>query len=97
VVNIPRGKDAAITYAELAERLSIPRRSVEEAVRQMRIDGIPLITGNDGVWAAETAQEARNMAERLRTRAIHQMETAQALDRAADAMDRVGQETLWAA
>jgi hypothetical protein len=99
VVNIlayvGRSADTAVTISRIAELDGCSRREVEVSIQAARLDGCPLITSKDGVWRAETAQEARNMAERLRTRAIHQMETAQALDRAADAMDRVGQETLW--
>ena len=83
-MNLPRGRDSAITYGALAERLGIPRRSIEKAVRQMRLDGIPVITGNDGAWVAESPQEAREQAGRLRSRAIHIMEPAAALERWAD-------------
>ena len=97
IARLGRGRDAAVTYGELAERLGIPRRSVEEAIRLARHDLHPIVTGNEGAWLAETPQEARRAAQALRDRAIHQMETAQALDRAADAMEMAVQPTLWEA
>lgn len=90
-------QDTAVTLSAIADAAGVSRREVEQAIQQARLDGIPLITSGRGVWRAETAQEARSMAERLRSRAITQMTTAQALDRAADAMDRVGQTTWLAA
>jgi hypothetical protein len=56
--------------------------------------GVPVITGR-GAWLATTPQEAREQASRLRSRAIHQFETAQALERAAERM--ADPLTLWAA
>lgn len=94
-MNIPRGRDAAITYGDLAERLNIHRRMVEKAVRQMRLDGIPVITGNDGAWVATSPQEAREQAERLRARAIHIMEPAAVLERWADEQESGLVQTSW--
>lgn len=96
-MNIPRGRDNAITYGELADRLNVPRRSVEKAVREMRLNGIPIVTGNDGAWVATSPQEAREAAERLRSRGIHIYEAAAALDRWADVAELSGQPTLWEA
>jgi len=87
--------DTARTLSQIAELAGVSRREVEQAVQQARMDGVPLITSERGVWRAQMPQEARQMAERLRSRAITQMETAAALDRAADAMEQTGQETLW--
>ena len=96
-MTIPRGRDAAVTLSALAEMNGCSRREVEAFIQQARLNGTALITGNEGVWRAETPQEARDMANRLRSRAIHQMETAQALERAADAMTVSQEEFPWAA
>ena len=94
-MNIPRGRDSAITYGELAERLNVPRRTVEKAIQQMRLAGVPVITGNDGVWLAETALEAQQAAQALRRRAITQLVTARALRAAGKRMAAIRQQTLW--
>lgn len=96
-MDIPRGRENAITYGELAERLNVQRRSVEKAVRDMRLNGIPVITGNDGCWVATSPQEAREAAERLRARGIHIFEAAAALERWAETAELSGQATLWEA
>lgn len=78
---------SARTLSHIAEAARCSRREVEAAVQDARLRGVPLITSQHGVWRAETPQEARDMAARLRTRATHQMATAAALERAAERMD----------
>lgn len=82
------GRDTATTLSELAERLRVPRRSIEEAVQEARLSGVPICTGSEGAWIAQDASEARSMADRLRSRAIHQMETARALEKWADEQEQ---------
>lgn len=89
--------DSAVTLSAIAERAGVSRREVEAAIQSARLAGVPLITSQKGVWRAESPVEARAMAERLRSRAVHQMETAQALDRAADAMTAEQEVMPWAA
>ena len=89
------GADAAITLDTLAARMNVSRREAEQAVHDARMAGVPIISGSRGLWLATTPQEAREQAARLRTRAIHQIETAQALERAAERM--ADPLTLWAA
>ena len=81
------GRDHARTIGELAEALNVPRREVEASIQSARLDGVPIISGSEGVWLATRPQEAREAASRLRSRAIHQMETAAALERWADAQE----------
>jgi biotin operon repressor len=90
------GRDSAVTLGELADALRISRRQVEQAIHDARLGGVPIVTGSEGAWLATGPQEARSAASRLRDRAIHQLATAQALERAADSLE-TRQETLWAA
>lgn len=87
------GADAAITLSELAEMTGQSRRAIEAAIHDARLQGVPICTDHRGAWLATTPQEAREQAQRLRTRAIHQIETAQALERAAKRM--ADPLTLW--
>lgn len=89
------GADAAITLSRLAEMTGQSRRAIEAAIHDARLQGVPICTDHRGAWLATAPQEAREQASRLRTRAIHQFETAQALERAADKMAH--QPTLWEA
>ena len=73
------GKDHARTYGELAETLNVPRRVIEESVQQARLDGVPIVSGSEGVWIASSPQEALEAAQALRRRAITQLVTARAL------------------
>ena len=87
------GADAAITLSRLAEMTGHSRRAIEAAIHDARLQGVPICTDHRGAWLAVTPQEAREQAQRLRTRAIHQIETAQALERAAERM--ADPLTLW--
>lgn len=90
------GADSAITLSRLAELTGQSRRAIEAAIQDARLSGVPICTDHRGAWLAVSPQEAREQAARLRSRAIHQMETAQALERAADKMGQ--QEAFpWAA
>ena len=88
------GRDHARTIGELAEALNVPRRTIEEAVQSARLDGVPIVSGSEGLWLAQTPQEAHEAALALRRRAIHQLVTARALRRAGDAMQGTPL-TLW--
>jgi biotin operon repressor len=83
-----------LTKKALAERMGTDTRSVELEVQDARLRGIPIVSNSDGYWLAQTPAEARQCAERLRNRAIRQMETAAGLDRAADNLERA-RLTLW--
>lgn len=89
------GRDNAVTIGDLAELLSLPRRTIEAAVQDARLHGVPVISGNEGLWLAETPQEAREAAARLRSRAIHQLDAVAALERWAEREERSGQARLW--
>ena len=89
------GADAAITLSELAERMGVTRREAEVAVNAARHAGIPILSGNPGVWLAVSPGEARQWAARQRSRGIHILETASAVERAAERM--ADPLTLWAA
>lgn len=79
------GKASARTKRHIAAELGISTREVEEAIQQARLDGHPIISGDNGYYIG-TADEARACADRLRSRAIHQLETAQALTATAERM-----------
>jgi hypothetical protein len=69
-------------------------RRVELEINDARHRSVPIVSDSDGYRFAQTPAEARQCAERLRNRAIRQMETAAGLDRAADNLERA-RLTLW--
>lgn len=81
------GRDHARTIGELAEALNLPRRSIEEAVQAARLEGVPIVSGSEGLWIASSSHEARSAALALRRRAITQLVTARALRLSADVLD----------
>jgi biotin operon repressor len=95
--HLNRGADAAVSIGTLAERLNLSRRAVERALEEAAHDGLPIISGAQGVWLAETAQEAREQADRLDHRAAAIHARAAALRRWADAQEAEQGVMPWAA
>lgn len=67
------------TKKALAERMGVPTRDVEEAVRVARIAGAPILSDADGYRVALDPDELEAQARRLRIRAAHQFVTARAV------------------
>ena len=71
------------TKRELASKSGYSVRDVELLIHAARLEGVPIVSNSDGYWLG-TAAEAKSCADRLRARAIHQMETASALSKTAE-------------
>ena len=89
------GRDRAVTIGQIAEDMDASRRSVEQAIEQLRLEGRPICTGSPGVWLSTDSRELYEHAERLRSRAIHVLLGARALRRTARGHERVQQTTIW--
>lgn len=94
---LPKGRDRAIPIGELAESARISRRKCEKTLESLVLSGIPIVACEKGIYVTDSPQEARAYAQSLKGRIVAVQARISALERAADAMDRVGQETLWAA
>lgn len=70
----------------LAEKMGWSTREVELEINRYRLAGIPILSDQDGYWIAQTADEVRGCADRLRRRAVNQLLTSRALRRAAKRM-----------
>jgi len=90
------GRDRARTIGSLQEQLRCTRRSVERAVEELRLSGAPICSGTEGLWLTTDAAELRAHADRLRSRAIHQLLGARALRATARRHEKVQQQELWA-
>lgn len=90
-----------VTIGTLAHRAGVPRRDIEEAVQQARLDGAPIVTGDQGIAIATSAAQMLDQYRRLRSRYVHQAVTARAVLRTAKRMkaaeDAAARLTLWEA
>jgi biotin operon repressor len=77
-IALPRGRDNAVSMSEMAEKLSLGRRQVELAIQALRLDGIPVASGSDGVWIGDVNDMAAT-AHILRGRLISQYRTLRAV------------------
>lgn len=100
-VRLGFGADKAVTIGRLAEDMGIPRRMVEQAVTDLRLQGRPVASDGRGVWLSDSAKEMADQAQRLRERALHQLLTARAVRATARRMAaseaRVQQMGIWEA
>jgi Mn-dependent DtxR family transcriptional regulator len=94
LAQLGRGADHATTYGELTDRLRVSRRKVERGVQELRLRGWLVISDDRGCWLSFEASEGREQYRRLRSRYIHQAQTARAVLRTANAIDRT-QMRLW--
>lgn len=75
-----------VTIGSLSSLSGAPRRSIEEAIQQARLEGVPIIT-DGGVRVAQTAAEAHQLARWLRARVQSQMDTIAAITSQARLME----------
>lgn len=83
------------TKRELAERMGIPQRSVEEAIQQARLDGAAILSNGDGYWMTDDPEQVASMAARLHRRASTIHDTATALAATAEKLAKREDPTLW--
>lgn len=70
----------------LAERMDVPRRTVEKCVQQLRNDGWPICSGPRGIWKATTRAELEQQYREHRERALTQLRGCRGLRKAMAAM-----------
>jgi biotin operon repressor len=73
-----------VKYRVLSEATGMSRREVELEIRRLRLEHYPILTDSDGAVLSRDPVAIRACAQRLRSRAAHQFETAAALEKAAD-------------
>jgi biotin operon repressor len=72
-VALGSGRDNAEPIGALAERLKLTRRQVEQAVQALRVDGVPVASGAEGIWLGDSADMAATAAmllDRLRSQRV---------------------------
>jgi biotin operon repressor len=87
------------TIDDLARRLRMPRRAVENAIEHLRLEGTPIVAGNDGVRISTSAAEVREYAQDRRRRLVSIAKGTRKLlataRRMQEAEDAKGHLTLW--
>jgi biotin operon repressor len=78
-VALGAGRDNAEPIGALAERLKLTRRQVEQAVQVLRVDGIPVASGSEGIWLTNDPVELAATLRYLRGRIESQNRTAWAV------------------
>lgn len=84
------------TIDELAQRLSWPRRAVENAIENLRLSGEPIIAGNEGVRLTDNPRELGEYVEARRRRAAEIHRGTMRLRTTLRRMEQ-GDLTLWSA
>lgn len=91
------GKKQAHTIGLLAQMTNLSRRETEAAVEALRMDGVPVCTGNAGVWLSGDQAELRGQIEARTSRAKTILRGNRGLKQAIAALERVEQLPLFAA
>lgn len=66
---IPHGKQNAIHLQTLCELLGVGMAAIKAAVKRARIEGIPIVSGNNGYWISEDGREIDTFCQGMRKRA----------------------------
>ena len=98
LVNLGRGRDRAESLGSLQERLNGPRRSLEQAVTDLRRAGHPVASGSEGIWLGDS-KDMEQTYRQLRHRIVSQSVTAWAVRSTLRRMRHaeVQQDELWPA
>lgn len=67
---IPTGKTAAIHLTELTKRFNVSDKTINDAIRTARNNGIPICSGVAGYWKAESKAEFTEFEKMMRGQAL---------------------------
>ena len=81
------GYPCIATIGTLFPLAGVPRRTIEEAIQQARLEGVPILT-DGGLRVAQTAEDAWRLYRSLRARMVTQQRTAWAVRSQAMVMQR---------
>lgn len=64
------------TQAEISAELGVSIREVQDAIQALRTKhGVPICSGDGGIWLPTTREEAEEMIARLHSRSVTQLTT----------------------
>lgn len=88
------GRDNAYTIGSLSEAMGWPRRAVEQAITDLRLQGKAVASGSEGVWIG-TAEDMQATAAMLTHRLSIQRKTLDAVEATAHRMEGTQQLPLF--
>lgn len=74
------GESGALTLRDLTSATGANGRAIREAIRRMRLDGVPIVSGDNGYWISGSPGETRRFTRSMRSRAREIMRTARAVE-----------------
>ena len=77
-----RGHSRAVHKARLAAKVGASERQVKIAVNALRIEGVPVASGNDGYYLATTPEELDGTLNRIKSQAFVMLGTVKGLRKA---------------
>lgn len=91
-------RDTPQTIGDIAAMTNLPRRAVEAAIQELRLEGRPVAADGRGVWLATEWRDMERTFLSLRSRAASQYRTVAAVRRCYREMRAMGEQTtLWEA
>ena len=73
------GEANALTLRDLTNVAEADGRRVREAIRRLRLDGVPVVSGDAGYWISGSPGETRRFVRQMRHRAAQILEVARAV------------------
>lgn len=79
ILNVLKNTDRALTAKEIRQRLGIPERELRQEVHDMRLQGVPIITGNFGYSLAVNKVQVVRTINRMKSQVKETNEAINAL------------------
>lgn len=73
------GESGASTLRDLCRYTEADGRRVREAIRRLRLDGVPVVSGDSGYWISGSPGETRRFVRQMRSRAREILRVARAV------------------
>lgn len=87
---IPKGKENAVHLPELCRALDMPPTALKKAIKELRQQGEPILSGRAGYWYSEKPEEIRTFVDSLGKQAVSRFASVKTLKAAANAsMDQI--------
>lgn len=79
--HLPKGRENAVSRADIQAKLFVTKREFEEAIQRERLEGSPILTGEKGAYYLATdSDEVLRYARALRRRSETSLKVAKALE-----------------
>lgn len=76
---IPIGKQNAVHLSELMEKSNMKEHSVKQAIRELRSNGVEILSGKEGYWIAGNDAERIQFIKMMRQQAFSRLTSIKAI------------------